>query len=153
MGCAGYIYICSCCRYIQMSGIFGFQATAEKMNRYFETVDQYRDQQTAQKDQGRVEEVVSQFGDQIGGNADRDLIDPVPDIVTIVEVGVHDNMDQVDEIGLCTDIADDPCKSGGNFSGKGQEKADEADRKDKGDRGIPEIKMIVLKAFAEENAL
>ncbi len=136
-----------------MSGIFGFQVTAEKMNRYFETVDQYRDQQTAQKDQSRIEEVVTQFSDQIGRNADRDLIDPVPDIITIVEVSVHDDMDQVDEIGLCTDIADDPCKSGGNFSGKGQEKADEADRKDEGNRGIPEIKMIVFKAFAKENAL
>lgn len=66
---------------------------------------------------------------------------------------VHDDMDQVDEIGLCTDIADDFCKRRGNFSGKTQEKADEADRKDKGDRGVPEIKMIVFKAFAEKNTL
>lgn len=36
------------------------------MNWYFETVDQYRDQKTAQEDQSRVEEVISQFGDQIG---------------------------------------------------------------------------------------
>lgn len=128
---------------------FCFRTVQEKTKRDLCTVDRGRGQQTADKDKGRVEDVVSGLCEQIGHSADGDLVYSVFDPVTVVEMGVHDDVDQVNKVGLSTNIIDDLCSGEREISGKGQEKADEANRKQKRDGSVPKIKMSVLKAFSE----
>lgn len=128
---------------------FCFRTVQEKTKRDLCTVDRGRGQQTADKDKGWVEDVVSGLCEQIGHSADGDLVYSVFDPVTVVEMGVHDDVDQVNKVGLCTNIIDDLCSGEKEISGKGQEKADEANRKQKRDGSVPKIKMSVLKAFSE----
>ena len=65
----------------------------EESERYFKTVDHYCKGEAAEKDKGGIEEIVSQFCKQIGSRPDGDPVDPASDVVTVVEVSVHDNMD------------------------------------------------------------